>query len=499
MALVLNGSNLDTNTLAEVSRNLTVVVDLDEAGLQRAKQARQQILDALKSGKPVYGLTTGLGSRASEALDDQQAANFSLRTLRGRAHASGDPMSRTEVRAAMVVRLNTLLKGAAGADLSVLYCLRDCLNQGLTPVIGSIGSIGVSDLCQGATLGLALCGEGRMIDRSGRHQDAGEALLAEGISPLSPGPRDGLALANHSAFSAGAMALATFQAKQLMVTAQSSAALSLEAFGANADALDPVIDRIRPQPGQGAAAAELRQLLHGGRSMDPANARRLQDPLSLRCVIQVHGAALAALGFSEQSAVAEINGASDNPMVDLDGKRIISHGGFHTPLLTVTSHSLSQALVQVAHAQVARMARLMTARLTDLPQYLAAPGNDCNGFAPLLKVAEATLARLVQAAMPTPIWPSVNADGVEDLLSNSPAAIDGLTRTIALGERLCAMELLVACQALEMRGDPVSAPRLAIVRNVVRLTAEPLGEDRPLGDDIDRLTRHVQSGDFTAR
>ena len=494
--LVLNGSDLDPVTLNTVARDLAAVVELDSDGLRRVERARKRVLDALERGAPVYGLTTGLGSRASESLDGRQAANFSIHTLRGRAHATGEALPRGEVRAAMVVRLNTLLKGAAGADPAVLQCLRDCLNRGLTPVVGSIGSVGAGDLCQGATLGLALCGEGRINDRVGREMDAAAALSAAGIPPLIPGPRDGLALANHSAFSAARMALATCRVRQLLSTSQRAAALSLEAFVASPRALNPVIDRLRPQPGQQAAADELLGLLEGGRSLEPARAPRLQDPLSLRCVTQVHGAALATLDFAEEAVGAEINGAGDNPMVDLDGDRIISNGSFHTPLLTVVSQSLCQALVLEAQARLARVTKLLTERFSGLPQYLAAPGSDSNGFAPLLKVAEATLAQLVHGAMPVPVWPSINADGMEDVLTNAPAAIDGLGRTVALGERLCAIELMVACQALEMRNEPISAHRLGKVRSRVRAVVEPLAEDRPLGGDVEELTGRVRAGDF---
>lgn len=494
MAVVVDGSSLTLDQLARIAASPGVGVSLDEAGLERVRRARDRVLQALGKGEQVYGLTTGLGSRATETLTAAEAADFSLKTLRGRAHAIGTPLSRTQVRAAMAVRLNTLMKGAAGADASVPEILCECLNRGLTPVVGSVGSIGAGDLCQGAVLGLALCGEGRMTDARGRTMDAAKALSAAGLAPLSPGPRDGLALANHSGFSAAAMALAVHGAGRLLGAAQGAAAMTMDAFAASTTTLDALVDVLYPQPGQSRAAGDLRRLLAGSRIVDPANARRLQDPLSIRTLPQVHGAAFAALDFAKEAACAEINSASDNPVVDLAGDRIISCGAFHTPLLTVAAHALSQALVQLSQAQLARMSKLLSERFSGLPQYLAAPGLDANGFAPLMKVAESVVAELGHAAMPVPVWPSVNADGVEDIQSNAPAAVKGLQGVVELGWKLCAMEMMVADRAAELRGDPTSAPLLAELHDRVRKVVEPAAAERPLGDAIDALADRIAGG-----
>ena len=494
MIVVLDGSSLTLAQLARIAAAPDTRVSLDPAGLERVRRARDRILAALDRGERVYGLTTGLGSRATQTLSGPEAARFSLKTLRGRAHAVGDPLTTTQVRAAMAVRLNTLLKGASGADFSVVTLLRECLNRGITPVVGSIGSIGAGDLCQGATLGLALCGEGRMTDAGGRTTDAGTVLSDAGLSPLSPGPRDGLALANHSGFSAASMALAVHDAGCLLGAMQAAAAMTMEAFAANTTVLDAVLDDLHPQPGQARAAGGLRRLLAGSRILDPGNARQLQDPLSIRTLPQVHGTAFAALEFAEAAVSPEINSTSDNPVVDLPGDRVISCGAFHTPLLTVGAQALSQALMQSAQAQLARMSRLLSERSSGLPQYLAASGHDSNGFAPLMKVAESVVAELGHAAMPVPVWPSVNADGVEDIQSNAPVAIKGLQTVVGLGRKLCAMEMMIADRARALRGEPTSAPMLEKLRDRIGLEAMPPADDGPLGELIDNLACRIATG-----
>jgi histidine ammonia-lyase len=165
--LVLDGNSLDAHSLVKSARPGGQVA-IAPAALDTMAASRRVILDAVARRTPVYGVTTGLGSRATEALSESELSAFSLQTLRGRAHASGPPLPVELVRAAMIVRLNTLLTGAAGASPAIAHGLAAAVNAGVTPVVGEIGSIGTSDLLLGATMGLALCGEGRMTDGTGQ-------------------------------------------------------------------------------------------------------------------------------------------------------------------------------------------------------------------------------------------------------------------------------------------------------------------------------------------
>ncbi len=494
MTILLDGNNLTIEDLALIAGEDSCLVELAPEGVARVIDARAVVMEALERGESVYGLTTGLGSRADEMLDENALAEFSYQTIRGRAHAVGEPLSIPVVRAAMAVRLNTLLKGGAGADIAAVECLQQCLNKGLTPVIGEVGSIGASDLCWGATLGLALIGEGQMFDQKGAPACSFEVLQAAEMPPLSLGPRDGLALANHSSFSAAMMALSVNRASRMMESIQSAAALSMEAFMANVMPLDPIAAEMRPQPGQSAAAQQLLDLLHGSALLNTENARRLQDPLSIRNVTEVHGAGIAALNFACDAAQSEINAASDNPVVDLAQRKIVSCGAYYTPLLSIAAQTLSNAFVHVATTQLSRIVKLLTERFSGLPQYLAAPGSDSNGFAPVLKIAEALVAELSHAAMPVPVWPSVNADGVEDIQTNAPATIKALGRAVSHAEPLCAIELIVASQAYELRGNASSAPRIKLIFDRVRQVSAKLEQDRPLTKDIESVVRQVQSG-----
>ncbi len=493
VVLNLSGEGLSIRSLAGCAGTDDRVV-LSRSGMHRMRAARAVVEVALQKSEPVYGLTTGLGARVAERLSAEDLTAFSYQTVRGRAHAIGPPLAPEIVRAAMIVRLNTLLKGASGATPATALFLRDCLNRGLTSVIGETASIGAGDLCWGATMALTFIGEGKMTDRLGTTGPAADILSQAGLKPLVLGPRDGLALANHSSFTAAIGALSVWRAHELLAAAQAAGALSLEGFGANLSVLDPSLLDLRPQPGQAEAASEILRLLKGSRLMNAGAARRLQDPLSLRNIAQVHGSAVAAMAFSREAVEAEINGASDNPAVDVESGIARSTGAYHTPHLTVALETLTRSLSHLAALQLARISKMLSHRFTDLPLFLASPGANSNGFAPVMKIAEALFAEIQHAALPVQVWPSVNADGTEDGLTNAPLAAKNAVAVVDKLRKLTAIELMVATQAIELSGLGGNvAPRLKAMMSVVRDVSASLVEDRPLGADIEAVADCVGS------
>ena len=484
-ALILTGSALTPQAVAAVARQGRKVAIAAEA-TARLAASRAVVERHLAENLPVYGLTTGLGPRVTHRLSRDEASAFARLTVLGRSVALGPPLAQEVVRALMTVRLNGLLAGGAGATPLVAESIAAWLNAGLHPVIPSIGSIGAGDLCLVAHLGLALIGEGEATLK-GERLPAGDAIARAGLTPLVLGPKDGLAICNASAYSAGQGALALADAEDLLALAQIAAALSLEGFRANLSPLDPRVTAARPQPGQAWAAAGLRALLAGGLLPQPGAARRVQDPLSLRCVAPVHGSLRAAIDFARPALDAELNGAADNPLVLLEDETIVSTGNFQTPLLALSFDTLTQAVAQVAALSLSRSGKLLLGRLSALPDNLSPRGPSRSGFAPLLKTGEALLAEIRHLAGPVPVEPRWAGDGVEDEITNAPLAArkaaDALTRL----RLLLAIELAVAAQAVELarpeRLGNGAAAALARVREVV----PPLDDDRPLGADVTRL------------
>ena len=244
---------------------------------------------------------------------------------------------------------------------------------------------------------------------------ATDALAGAGLAPFIPAPREGLALVSHSSPSAAIAALGVGALSSLYDSADTATALTLEGFRANLSAFDLDLLALRPQAGQVEASFRIMGLLNGSPLQQVGAARRLQDPLSIRNIPQVHGAFLAALKGAQEAVEAEINGASDNPGVLIDRGEIASHGGYLTPHLVISLGALAQATAQIAAVQAARIGKMLAGRFTELPNGLTSSGATGAGLGPLMKTVEALFAEISHAAMPAPIYPSFSADGLEDV------------------------------------------------------------------------------------
>ncbi len=491
----LCGDNLNAETLTHIAYGKPVA--LSEQGLATMRKARTVIETATESRTPIYGVTTGLGPKVVETMPAESVDNFSVNTIRGRAHAVGRPLSRAVVRAGMAVRTNTLLTGAAGARPALAEHLAACLNHNLTPVIPESGSIGVADLGWGGALGCALIGEGQMLLADGSVVDADVALLNAGIKPFTPALREGLAIVSHSSITAGMAALGLCELSAVFSAVQTAAALSMEGFRANLSPLDHRVLALRPQAGQQQVATQIMSLLGNSRLRDAGAARRLQDPLSIRNIVQVHGAALATLQSLELAVSDEINGASDNPAVLYQDNEVLSHGGYLPVYINITLSSALHAIVHLASLQVSRISKLLFARFTELNNGLTSAAAEGAGLAPLMKTAEALFAEIAHHATPAPVYPGISADGLEDVVTHTAIPARAAFTVAEKLRQLTAIELIVAAQAIDMREihDSLSSV-LAANHNQIREVSALVKQDRPLGGEIDTLATQIAQGDF---
>jgi len=461
-------------------------VTLAASARDRMTAARAVVDRHLAEGRPVYGLTRGLGGQAQLTLPTETLAEFSRLTVLGRAHSVGPRLPRSSVRAAMLVRANGVAQGGAGVRPELAEFLIALLNAGVHPEIPSIGSVGASDLCQLAHLGLTLIGEGQAEFR-GTHMPAEEALRRAGLAPFVLAPKEGLALCSANAATAGRGALALAQALDLFLLANLAAAFSMEGFRANLSPLDPRVAAARPQPGQAETARLLRQLLAGSALEQPETARRLQDPLSFRCVSQVHGSLRTALAGAMATLQAELDGAGDNPLVLAADDAILSNGNFHTPALALGFDMAALGLAQAANLAVNRVARLMSGRFTELPDRLTREAPPAAGIAPLMKTAEALAAEIRHSANPVAADQRASADGIEDDTTNAPLAVAKFETAIERFRFLVAIELLVAAEAVDHANPATLGKGPAHARRSLREIVAPLGTDRPLGADVERI------------
>ena len=447
--------------------------------------ARDVVERYVAEGRPAYGLTTGLGAHVVESLPADALAVFSRQTVLGRAHSVGPPLPTELVRAAVLVRVNGLARGGSGARPEVADAFLALLEHRIHPVVPSIGSIGAGDICVLAHIALVLIGEGE-AELRGDTMPGAEALAAAGLEPLALAPKDGLAAISSNAVSAGSAALALVDGRAALEAAHAAAALSLEGFRASLTPLDERVVEARPAPGQAECAAALRGLLADG-SLARSGGRRLQDPLSFRCVSQVHGSLATALDLLAAALEPELNGSGDNPLVLVDSGEIVSTGNFLVPGLALAADAVALALAQVANLSAARAARLLTAKVSDLPQNLAPAGSTGAGMAPLLKVAEALTAEIVHGAAPATLASFAGTDAVEDAATGAPLAT---MRLLGLLERLrlvSALELVVAAQAVDLAGIEQLGRGTSAIHAAVRELVEPMQAERPLGGDVERV------------
>jgi histidine ammonia-lyase len=488
-SVLLDGTALAPETVTRIARGGAAVEIAPEARA-RMEASAAVVARAAEAGIPVYGVTTGLGHRVVDRIDGHTAAAFSLQTLRGRAMAVGERLPEELSRAAMVVRCNGLCAGGSGATVAIADGLTALLNARVHPCIPRLGSVGAADLCMLAHVGLTLIGEGE-AEVNGRRMASAEALAGAGLAPVRLGPKDGLAICSSSAVSASVAALTVVDATAILEAMQVAAALSMEGFRANLSPLDPRVVAARPAPGQAWAAGGLRGLLAGGALTQPGAARRVQDPLSLRCASQIHGSLYVAVALLAAAVEPELGGAADNPLVLTEDEEIISTGNFHVPALAMALDATAIALSQVAAASSERQARLKTERLSGLPSGLSPTGRISSGLSPLSRTAQALAMEIRHLAAPLSIMPTIGADSVEDDSTGATHAALRVREQIDRMRMLAAIELIVAAQAVDLAAPSSLGAGTAAAFDAVREWVDVLGEDRPVGPDVERLTAAI--------
>lgn len=460
---------------------------------KRLSRARAVVERSLARGESVYGLTTGLGAAVDTRLAVEEIGAFQQRAIRARAVGVGPVLARAQVRAVLLARLGGLAQGASGISPHFAATLAAMLNAGVHPVIRRIGSLGEADLSSLAQLFLPLIGEGE-AEFAGRLIGGAEAMRAAGIDLPAFGPKDGLALLNANAESAGLGALALGEMTRALEALTAAGALSLEAYRANLSPIAAELVTLRPVPSQIDGAARLRELLAGSDLFEPGQARRVQDPLSFRCLAPVNGAAFAALAAARQLVEIELNGAADSPAVLCEADLLRSTANFDTSALALALEGLGLACAQAATISAFRVTKLMSPAASGLPRFLTAHGGSHAGFATVQKTAAALEAEIRHLAQPLgPISLPV-ADGVEDYAPLTSRIIAKTEELAARLSRLAAVELIVAAEAVDWREAIRLGTGTRAAHRFVREHVARLDDDRPMGREIEALAGRIAAG-----
>lgn len=493
--VLVDGASLTLESLGRVCIDRATVA-LDDPTRDRVARARRSVEGILARGETVYGLNTGFGSLARVRISSADLAQLQLNLVRSHAVGVGEPFDIPTTRAIALLRANVLAAGHSGVRLEVLERLVELLNLGIHPVIPSQGSVGASgDLAPLAHLALVLIGEGRVHGPDGAPEPTADALSRHGLEPLQLQAKEGIALINGTQAMTGLGALAVERARRLARTADAVGALTVEAKLGSRRPFDPRLHALRPHPGQSRVAANLLAMTEGG-SIGPSHADcdKVQDPYSLRCMPQVHGAARDTIEHAARVLTVELNSVTDNPTLFPDTDEIISGGNFHGQPVAMALDFLALGAAELASISERRTEQLVNSKLSDLPAFLIDEGGVNSGF----MMAQVTAAALVSEnkglCHPASIDTIPTSANQEDHVSMGPIAARKAMAVITNAEQVLAIEALAATQAVEFHEPLQPSAAAAAVRDAVRARVPRLDKDRVLHDELVLAAELVRTG-----
>lgn len=458
----IDGSTLTIKNAVSVAR-FGEKVQLTPQARQRMTQSYAWVEEIVATDQPVYGINTGFGIFANQRISAKDSKTLSRNLILSHAVSTGPELPSEVVRAAMLIRANTLASGYSGVRPEIVETLLEMLNRGVTPVVPAQGSLGSSgDLAPLSHLAMIFTTDSQDIEAEsgladlgipeGKRMSGAAAMEKAGIPRLILGPKEGLALTNGATFSAAIAALAVHDAGNLIRVAEISLGMSLEALLGVSAAFDERLHALRRQPGQVAVAARVRQITQGSSLMDAEG--RVQDAYSLRCAPQVQGAAVDVLKFVQEVIGREINAVTDNPLLFGPGEAI-SGGNFHGEPVGLGMDFLSMAMTEVAAISERRVFRLTDGQLNaGLPPMLVDSFKDA-GLNSGMMMPQYTAASLVlenqTLANPDSVHSLPTSAEQEDHNANSMTAARNARQVIENAAHVLAIEIYCAARALDLR------------------------------------------------
>ena len=499
MSIVLTGNDLTFSQLYAVALHHDEV-SLSPEAVTRMKASRNVVDQLVASGKTAYGINTGFGKLASVRISTEQVRQLQVNLVRSHSCGVGTPLSEAETRAMMLLRANALAKGLSGTRPVVVETLCAMLNAGVHPVIPSQGSVGASgDLAPLAHLAHVAIGEGEAIYKNEKLSGA-EVLKRAGIVPVALEAKEGLSLLNGTQGMLALLSLALYEADILADTADVAASLSLDALRGSPGAFDSRIMHARAYPGAGTTARNLAHLNDGSQIRESHRASekdpRVQDAYSLRCTPQVHGAVRDSLVYAREMALVELNSATDNPLVFLkeNGEGdIISGGNFHGQPLAMAADQVAIALATLGGIAERRIEQMTNPLTSLLPAFLTPDPGLNSGF----MIAQVTAAALTSEnrALSTPhSVDSISTSGnQEDYVSMGMSGARRLERMLHNLRHILAIELLCACQGIDLLAPLQTGALARKAYDAVRAASPKVEADRPLTPDINAVYALIAS------
>lgn len=490
----LNGNNLDLKLFENIVFG-NEKIGLTSDAVKCVNDSYKVICDIVDEDRTVYGVTTGFGKLVEVRIQKKDIDELQHRIIRSHSAGTGEPFDILSVRGAILLRINTIIRGNSGVSPETLQVYIDMLNKGLHPYVPQKGSVGASgDLAPLAHIALAAIGEGEFIE-NGKRRPAKTVLKKHGIKPAKLKAKEGLALINGTQMMTSVGAVGMILSMRLLKTADIIAALSIDALSGTAAAFDKHIQDIRPHKGQADSAYNLRTLMKNSIIWkNHKHCRKVQDAYSLRCIPQVHGASREAFAYALRAIEIEMNSSTDNPLVFIDKGSVVSGGNFHGQMIAIPMDTMGIAMSELGNLSDRRIYRLIDPDETGLYPFLVRNAGINSGFMMLQVTSASLVSENKVLASPASIDSIPTSLGQEDHVSMGTISARKLLDIIDNTADILAIELFAAMTALKLKEPLKTSPVLEQVKKYFFSIIKPVKDDRIYYRDIEKIRPMILSG-----
>lgn len=491
--IFIDGNSLTLEQFIDATRN-NATIQLTEESIGKVNKARALVDRYVAEGKVVYGITTGFGKFSDVSITGDETVALQRNLIISHSCGVGNPLDEEIVRGIMLLRANALAKGYSGIRLSTLQTLIEMLNKGVHPIVPEKGSLGSSgDLAPLSHMVLVMLGEGEAIYK-GQRIPGKEAMDKAGIPTIELTSKEGLALINGTQVMTSVGAHTIYDAINLSKTADIAAALTSEALNGITDAYDYKVHLVRGQEGQINTAKNLLNILAESKNTTKQGELRVQDAYSLRCIPQVHGASKDCFKFVKEKVEIEMNAATDNPLIFVDEEQVISGGNFHGQPMALPMDFLGIGLAELANISERRLERLVNPALSNgLPAFLTENGGVNSGFMIVQYAAAALVSENKILSHPASVDSIPSSANQEDHVSMGTIAARKAREIMANVRNVLAMEILGACQAIDLRGDRGLGLGSKIAYEIIREKTTKITVDRIMNIEINKCEEIIKS------
>ncbi len=492
--VVLDGESLTIDDLIMITR-FGKEVKISEVGRKRIKDARKIIDEKLEKNEIIYGVSTGFGKLANTVISPSEREILQKNIIQSHSIGFGPNIPDEIVLGAMAIELNSFCRGGSGIRIEIADMLEQLINKRVIPLVPSIGSLGASgDLSPLAYIARVIIGEGK-AKLNDEVLDSAEILSRLNLSPIELIAKEGISLINGTHVLSSYAAHAVFDAINVLENSVIAVGFTLEAFEGNIDAFSPFIMKLRPHKGQMKFAKAICKVLQGG-ELRKKKPKRIQDPYSIRCSPQVHGAIIDVVEYCKKVVEVEINSTTDNPLINIEDSVVASGGNFHGEPIALAMDYLSISMTDLGNISERRVNLLLDTSISELPAFLTKkPG--LNSGLMMIQYADAALsAENKILATPASIDNATVSANQEDHVSMGLIASKKAYQLVNNVAKMIGIEIYTACQGIEFLEDKDLSAVLDSIYQFIRKEIPPLKEDKQFDEEVYWVIDRIEDRSF---